>query len=345
VLKVEGMSKRYGDQVVLDDVHLSVLRGERIGIIGKNGAGKTTLLRMLAGEAPPDTGAIHYGHHVEVGYYAQHHRETLAANRTVFDQVAGQANGHSPTSIRTLLGTLGLCGDDVDKPVGVLSGGERARVALARLLITSCNLVFMDEPTNHLDLQSSERLAEALASFDGALVFASHNKSFVRRLATRIWNVADQKVEIFPGSLDEYLTSVLRRLELPEESDSQSQDAGQTPMAVSKGHGRAAAKERKRREAAERTRRRQVVGPLVQRVAELERRIEDLEAVQRERHEKLADPAFYDDAQKSAELSRQYQQDASLIEQLTSEWEIAETERQRAVEALDATLRREQGTG
>ncbi|MCH9680456.1 MAG: ATP-binding cassette domain-containing protein, partial [Deltaproteobacteria bacterium] len=205
VVTVEGLCKAYGDHVVFPGIDLRVQRGEKIGIIGKNGAGKTTLLKMLAGELPPDDGEITLGHKVKVGYYAQHHADTLAAGRTVLEEVAAANPRASVTRVRTLLGSFLFHDEDVDKPIDVLSGGERARVALAKILIDPGNVLLMDEPTNHLDLDSSEALAEALSTFDGSLVFVSHNRSFIRTLATRVWDVADGEVQTYPGTLDEYL--------------------------------------------------------------------------------------------------------------------------------------------
>ncbi|MBC8071174.1 MAG: ABC-F family ATP-binding cassette domain-containing protein, partial [Deltaproteobacteria bacterium] len=203
-LRVRSLSKAYGNHVVLRNVELRVTRGDRIAIIGVNGAGKTTLLKVIANELKADAGTIELGHKVKVGYYAQHHADTLDPRRTVLETVA-QGGDHSATRIRTMLGAFLFHDEDVDKPIGVLSGGERARVALARLLVDPGNFLLMDEPTNHLDLASSEALGEALQTFDGTLIFVSHNRSFVRRLATKIWNVENATVDTYPGTLDEYL--------------------------------------------------------------------------------------------------------------------------------------------
>jgi ATP-binding cassette subfamily F protein 3 len=205
VVQVEGLRKAFGQHVVFPGIDLRVQRGEKIGIIGKNGAGKTTLLKMIAGELPADAGAITLGNKVKVGYYAQHHAETLQSGRTVFEEVLAANPRATATRVRTLLGSFLFHEEDVEKPIDVLSGGERARVALAKILIDPGNVLLMDEPTNHLDLDSSEALAEALTTFDGSLVFVSHNRSFIRTLATRIWDVADGRVETYPGTLDEYI--------------------------------------------------------------------------------------------------------------------------------------------
>jgi ATP-binding cassette subfamily F protein 3 len=214
VLKLDGVRKAYGDHVVLRSVTLAARRGEKIGIIGKNGAGKTTLLKMIAGELPSDGGTIRLGPGVKVGYYAQHHGDTLDMTATV-QEVVQRANPAAPVArVRSILGAFMFSGDDVDKPVKVLSGGERSRVALARLLVNPGNLILMDEPTNHLDLESADSLARSLTTFDGTLVFVSHSRSLIRTLATRIWNVEDGGVELYPGSLDEYLLGSQRQREV-----------------------------------------------------------------------------------------------------------------------------------
>ncbi len=213
VARVEGLRKAYGDNVVFDDLDLVIRRGQKIGIIGKNGAGKTTLLRMIAGELPHDAGTIRLGSGVSLGYYAQHHADTLHPELTVYDEVRLANPDASIGQVRSVLGAFLFSGDDVDKPISVLSGGERARVALARLLIKPGNFLLMDEPTNHLDLESSESLAQSLAGYDGTIVFVSHNRRLIRTLANAIWNIEDGTVEPYPGTLDEYMYSLRLRRE------------------------------------------------------------------------------------------------------------------------------------
>jgi ATP-binding cassette subfamily F protein 3 len=332
VLAARGLCKAYGDNVVLDDVHLSATRGERIAILGVNGAGKTTLLKVLGGELARDAGAVDLGHHVELGYYAQHHTEMLEPAFTVYEEVARAAAGESPTRIRTLLGSLLLGADDIDKRVAVLSGGEKARVALAKLLISHHNLLLMDEPTNHLDLSSSERLADALLTYDGTLVFVSHNRSFVRKLATRIWNIQDGKLETYPGTLDEYLGSLVRRFEVAGADPAALRTAGKPAMRASHG---SSARHRRRRLAEERAVRREQLGPYQKRVDALEQRIAELEEAQRERSAQMEAPGFYDDPERSAEVARAFQQDAARIEQLTLDWADAAQALEDAAAAFD----------
>jgi ATP-binding cassette, subfamily F, member 3 len=334
VIKIDGVKKAYGSHVVFPGVDLIVRRGEKIGIIGVNGAGKTTLLRLIAGELTADGGTIRLGSGVKMGYYAQHHADTLDLTATVQESVQRASPTAAVSRVRSLLGAFMFRGDDVDKPVKVLSGGERARVALARLLIEPGNVVLMDEPTNHLDLESSESLARSLTDFDGTLVFVSHNRSLIRTLATRIWNVEDGRVDTYPGSLDEYLYACAqRRREVVV--------VGDKPILLKSAPERPSAppvddKARKRREAEARQRRSKVLGPLEKRVADLEERITALETAQAERSGKLSDPSIYGDDAQRRKLLGDYQSDQQKLEELTGRWETAAQELEAARARLDA---------
>src|SRR5690606_17312768 len=200
----ENLSKSFGERRIYDGIEGTVERGQRIAIIGANGAGKTTLLKMLAGELEPDAGSIRLGHNVELGYYAQHHADTLDTEASILGLMQALVPGMPERQVRSILGAFLFSGDDVEKRVGVLSGGERARVALARLLLQPSNLLVMDEPTDHLDLDSSEMLIEALQGYEGTLLFVSHNRSFINQLATAIWEVKDGQLLRHPGNLDDW---------------------------------------------------------------------------------------------------------------------------------------------
>jgi ATP-binding cassette subfamily F protein 3 len=329
-IRVDGLKKAYGKHVVFPGIDLVVKRGEKIGIIGVNGAGKTTLLRMIAGELGHDAGTIKMGSGVELGYYAQHHADTLDLGATV-QEVVQRANPEAPVSrVRSLLGAFLFGGDDVDKPVKVLSGGEKARVALAKLLVAPGNLLLMDEPTNHLDLESSESLCAALKSYDGTLVFVSHNRSLIRQLATKIWNVEDGRVEDYPGSLDEYLYSMnLRRRAAGGEVETPTGQSSR-PAASPQDD-----KARKRREAEQRQQRSKVLGPLEKQVASLEDRIAELEAAQRQRSVDLADPSVYADESRRRTLLGGYQDAQDKLDELTARWEKAMAELEAAKRRLE----------
>ena len=265
-----------------------------------------------------------------MGYYAQHHADTLHRESTVFEEVSRAGKGASPNRVRSVLGAFLFSGDDVDKQVSVLSGGERARVALARLLIRPGHLLLMDEPTNHLDLESSESLALALSEYEGTLIFVSHNRSLIRTLATTIRNIEDGHVESYGGSLDEYMNSCRLRLERAGAVGAAPVAAVSTVASVDSlnRNKKEDSQARKRRNAEIRKRRSKVVGPLEKKVADTERRIAELEEAQAERSSQLADPSIYDDADKRNKLLNEFRKGSNKLEELNLRWE-------HSVEALE----------
>jgi ATPase subunit of ABC transporter with duplicated ATPase domains len=209
VIVVEKLRKAYGSRVVIDGLDLHVRRGERWAVMGENGAGKTTLLRLLAG-ATPDGGRVAIGANVGLGFFAQHQAEQLDADRTVLEEL----DAHAPTAgigvLRNLAGAFGFSGDDVDKPIHVLSGGEKSRLVLAKILYDAPNLLVLDEPTNHLDLVTKRALVRALQRYEGTLVFVSHDRAFLRALATRVLELGPAGPHVYLGSYDEYVTATGR---------------------------------------------------------------------------------------------------------------------------------------
>ena len=191
VLRLRGVSKSYGDNPVLLDISLKVDRGERIALMGPNGAGKSTLLRILAGIEPPTEGTREEGRNVLIGYFAQHQAEALDPKRTMLQEVLHGLERQPETEARSLLGRLLLRGEDVYKPIAVLSGGERSRVALAKFLMRPANVLLLDEPTNHLDPASREVLQDALVNFEGSVILSSHDRPFVENVATEAYTLQD----------------------------------------------------------------------------------------------------------------------------------------------------------
>lgn len=319
VVKIEGLAKSYGDHQVLSDLNLVAARGERIGIIGVNGAGKTTLLRMIADEIEASAGKIGFGSNVKVGYYAQHHADTLGADLTILECVQSANPMMAPTRVRSVLGAFLFTGDDIDKQVRVLSGGERARVALARLIVSPGNLMLLDEPTNHLDLESSESLAQSLCGYDGTLMFVSHNRSFVRTLATQIWNVEGGAVEVYPGTLDEYMFACAQRGEAQEESEHPAKKT--SSPAISEAAPPVSNKERRKQDAQKRKERAKRLGPLEKKLAKVEAEIAKLEEEQRELNLALADPKVYEDAAKRDALLLKAGPLTQQLDALQESWE------------------------
>ncbi|MCK6515651.1 ATP-binding cassette domain-containing protein [Myxococcota bacterium] len=205
VLAVKGLVKRYGDRVIHNKLELMVHRGERWAIMGENGAGKTTLLKMMAGVLPPDAGQVVVGASVQLGYFAQHQMEQLSGDRTVLEELEAHAPKADRGVIRSLAGAFGFSGDEIEKPIFVLSGGERSRLALAKMLYDMPNFLVLDEPTNHLDLTTKRALVKALQDYDGTLIFVSHDRAFLRALATRVVELSPEGPRVYHGSYDEYV--------------------------------------------------------------------------------------------------------------------------------------------
>jgi ATPase subunit of ABC transporter with duplicated ATPase domains len=210
VIKLEGVRKAYGRRVVHDGLNLVVRRRERWAVMGENGAGKSTLLKMMAGVLAPDAGASALGAAVSLGYYAQQLMDGLDGDRSVLEELQAHDPMASQGTLRNLAGAFGFSDDDVYKPVRVLSGGERARVALAKLLYDAPNLLVLDEPTNHLDIVTKRALVRALAEYEGTLVFVSHDRQFLRALASRVLELGPAGPRVYAGSYDEYVSSTGR---------------------------------------------------------------------------------------------------------------------------------------
>jgi ATPase subunit of ABC transporter with duplicated ATPase domains len=210
VISVDGVTKKFGEKTVHDAMSLLVRRTERWAVMGENGSGKTTLLKMMAGVLNPDGGNVSLGASVTMGYFAQHQMEQLDADHTVIEELVA----HSPTTnlgtLRNLAGAFGFHGDDHDKPVRVLSGGERARLALAKILFDAPNLLVLDEPTNHLDIVTKRALVKALSTYEGTIVFVSHDRAFLRAIATRILELSKSGPHVYGGSYDEYVATTGR---------------------------------------------------------------------------------------------------------------------------------------
>jgi ATP-binding cassette subfamily F protein 3 len=206
IVTIENISKHFEEKEVLNNIDVIIGREEKIAFLGKNGEGKSTLLKMIVGELNPTSGKIELGHNVNMGYYAQNQAEELDLNKTVFATIDDIAKGEIRKRVRDLLGAFLFSGEDVEKQVKVLSGGEKARLALCKLLLEPYNFLVLDEPTNHLDIQSKEILKDALANYQGSMVIVSHDRAFLRGLSNKIFEVKNKKIREFVGDIDYYVS-------------------------------------------------------------------------------------------------------------------------------------------
>lgn len=203
VFEYDSLAKNYGEKRVLEDLGGTIYRGEKIALMGANGQGKSTFVKLLTREISPTAGTLSRGESVDVGYYSQHQLDQLDANKTLYEEVLAVATPERRPAIRSVLGAFLFHGEDVDKKIAVLSGGEKARVALAKLLVQPVNVLILDEPTNHLDLQSKERLQLALSDFDGTIIVISHDRSFLDGLVEKVYYFSDGNYTEFTGELSE----------------------------------------------------------------------------------------------------------------------------------------------
>jgi ATP-binding cassette subfamily F protein 3 len=315
-IELEGVRYGYGDEIVYEALDFRLGRGEKTVLVGPNGAGKSTLLKLLAGVLEPREGERALGLRATIGYYAQHRHDLLDLDRSVLENARAAAPAQSETFVRTLLGSFLFRGDDVFKPASVLSGGEKSRLALARILLNPPSVLLMDEPTTHLDIPSVDALIVALREYEGALCFVSHDVHFIRRLAARVVRIDPGRVTEYPGDWDYYLWKREHEAEAGPD-DGPEADAAEAAGERS-GRGRRAERRRAaeaRNEIARRT------GPLRRELADLEREIAALEGEKAHLEGRLGDPASYEDpAFDPAETQRRHAEVARTFEARMDRW-------------------------
>ena len=333
VISLEGVAKSYEDNFVYDNVDLKLYRGDHVALVGPNGAGKSTLMKLIAGKLKPDAGQISLGQNVTEAYYAQHQLEELNPANTVLAELDTVAAGWTTSEERRLLGAFLFHGDDVEKRVNVLSGGERARLALAKMLVSPDPLLLLDEPTNHLDIDSVDVLEKALVDFPGTIILISHDEHLVRAVANKVVDVRNHRATVYDGDYDYFLFK-LAELQAAAQGETSSKTVSSygtsgARAVTSSGPeaGQAAGssrnvktKEQRRAEAEERNRRSRAL-------RETKKRLDEVEAALTPAHKRydelmtlMADEALYNDPQKFDECMAEYQALSKKIPALEAEW-------------------------
>jgi ATP-binding cassette subfamily F protein 3 len=340
VFELTNLRKAYGPKVVLGDISLHIERGDRIALVGHNGAGKSTLMRMLSAEEAPDRGRRSEGHQVVMQYFAQDEAARLEPSLTVYETLSSGSPDAMIPAIRNILGGFLFSGDDVYKKVAVLSGGERTRLAVARMLLRPSNTLLLDEPTNHLDLDSKEVLLEALADYGGTLIFVSHDRYFVERLATRIVEVGDGRAILYPGTYTEYLWSKANGGASASARPKNGSELRRDRAGAASARGAAAALsarslpdqkevksyEAQKRESADRKKRERALKNLRDRISDLEARIAEHEQSIKDLEATMSAPGFFEAHAEAKPVIDRHQALMWEVGELLNQWEMLQGE-------------------
>ena len=332
VLKVEELCKYYGDNKVIDHFDFEIERGDKIAIVGVNGAGKSTFSRLIAGEEEPTSGTRTEGHKVGIAYFSQTHADELDPTKTVLSTMEGSVTREAAGNLRTLLGAFLFRGDDVFKSVSVLSGGERGRLALARMLLQPANFLILDEPTNHLDLHSQEVLQKALLEYTGAYVIVSHNRAFLDPIVTKVLEfIPNEPPRLYYGNVSDYIEK--KQADLEARGASPSSGKGTARPSSAKGSDGANRKEQRRLEAKAREAKAAKLKPLKQEFESVEEKIGTLEQEKADLTAKLVDPEFFKKGEEAAEATKRFAELEAELETCYSRWSELSDE----IEQLEST--------
>lgn len=314
VMKLKDIRKQYDSNVVFEDLSYAIDRGDKIAVVGPNGAGKSTLIRMMGGLEEATSGEREPGHNVTTSYFAQHQADELDLDKTVFEIMREAAPKARETRLRTLLGCFLFQGDEVFKKVSVLSGGEKSRLALARMLLMPANFLIFDEPTNHLDMQSKQILQQALDQYEGTFMIVSHDRDFLDPIVNKVLEVRPNTTNTFLGNVSYYLSKV-------EERENNNQDGSGSKSDKSGSKNGLSRKEERRIEAQKRQEKYKRIKPLKKKIDPLENTIEKKEDRKNKIEELMAESDFYDDEKRVKEVSLEYEKLKAELVEVYAEWE------------------------
>jgi len=332
-VSVEALAMGFEEKEVFRGLSFDLQRGDKIAVVGINGAGKSTLAKIIAGKLLPKSGTVRLGHNAIIGYYAQHQAAELPRNVTVLEAMTMLDTGMTISRTRALLGAFLFSGEAVDKKTDVLSGGEKSRLALARMIALPANILIMDEPTNHLDLSSQEILEDALAAYDGTIIMVSHNRHFANRFVNRVLEIKDGRGAIFEGNINRYLEKIAKMKE--EARPDRTVDKKPEQQARQPTDSPARGKEARRKQAERRAAAAKLLSPLKKKTRELEKKIEALEVRKAELETTLADPTLYADQERFTEMSREYSETDERLARYYHSWEKKSAELEEAKKGLE----------
>jgi ATP-binding cassette subfamily F protein 3 len=309
-MELKSIVKSFGNNKVFNNIDLTIIRGDKIAFLGPNGAGKTTLAKIIAGVLKFDSGHRILGHNTVISYYAQDVADNLAGDLDLIETIEGIAENKTIGQLRTLLGSFLFSGDDVFKKVGVLSGGEKSRIALVKILLTKANFIVLDEPTNHLDLSSKEILQQALVDYSGSLILVSHDVDFLKPIVNKVVDIRKGNIKIYEGGLDYYLSKRAAEMDGSEAKINKN-------IAAQDNISR---REQRRLEAEQRQKRFRATRDVIKKIEELEKHISGLELREDELENKLADEKIYSDPAKAKEVTSEYNKVKEDINYKLAEW-------------------------
>ena len=334
---MKNVSKAFGENVIIENSTVEIDRGDKIALIGANGKGKSTLLRILAGVETFSKGERRWGHNVEESFYAQHQLEALNVNNSILDEMKECGSQMNDLELRGLLGCFLFSGDDADKPIRILSGGEKARVALAKVIVSKANFLMLDEPTNHLDMHSCDLLIESLNKYQGSIILVSHDRYFISKTANKIWEIVDHEIKEFKGGYEEWV-AWKKRMESGvkgSESGVQSRESGKSlskwdnnskreskkskepnkpVIAIEKKHEHSKQDPVNKEQKKELQKQQRLFHQLEEKIAILTKQKAELEA-------SLIDPAVYSDKSKFLQAEAAFKKASEEMKNLNSEYE------------------------